>query len=56
MTAGQNESSRKRAAEVGLVLGTVFVIMGFAYGNAGIWIPGLIVLAIGLLARFRGTT
>ena len=49
-------ATRKRAAEVGLVLGTVFVIMGFAYGKPGIWMPGIIVLAIGLWTRFEGAT
>jgi hypothetical protein len=50
----EGNEKQRRAAEVGLVLGTVFVIMGFAYGNAGIWMPGVIVLAIGLYARFKG--
>lgn len=43
----------KRAAEIGVVLGVVFVVMGFAYGNSGIWILGLIFLAVGGMARAR---
>jgi hypothetical protein len=28
----------KRAAEIGIVMGIALVIMGFAYGNSGVWI------------------
>ena len=50
------KSSRKAqdtAADVGLVLGVVFVVMGFAYSNSGVWILGFIFLGIGGLARAR---
>ena len=46
-----SRSTHERAAEVGIVLGVVFTTMGFVYGNAGIWIPGLIVLAIGIWSK-----
>ena len=42
---------QERAAEIGVVLGVVFVVVGFAYGNSGVWILGLIFLAIGGMAR-----
>jgi hypothetical protein len=42
---------QKRAAEIGIVLGLVFVIIGFAYGNSGVWILGFIFLALGVAAR-----
>ncbi len=38
----------KRAAAVGIVLGVVFVIIGFGYGNSGTWMLGLILLALGM--------
>ncbi len=43
----------KRAAEIGIVFGVVFVIMGFAYGNSGVWILGFIILGIGCVTRAR---
>jgi hypothetical protein len=39
----------KNAVSVGVTMGIVFVIMGIASGNSGIWILGAIVLSIGLL-------
>ena len=48
---GSERRKHERAAEVGIVLGVVFTTMGFVYGNAGIWIPGLIVLAIGVWSK-----
>jgi hypothetical protein len=47
------KTAANKAAEVGLVLGTVFVIMGFAYGNSGIWMIGFILLGIGAVARSK---
>jgi hypothetical protein len=44
---------KNKAAQVGLVLGVVFVIMGFAYGNSGVWMLGFIFLAIGIFARAK---
>jgi len=41
----------KQPSSVGIVLGAVFVIMGFARSNAGIWILGGILLAFGLWLR-----
>jgi hypothetical protein len=43
----------KWAAQIGIVLGVVFIIMGIASGSTAIWIIGLIVLAIGALSRIR---
>jgi hypothetical protein len=45
---------KSKAAGIGLVLGSVFVIMGFAYGNSGIWMIGFILLGIGLVEKTRG--
>ena len=45
------DNKRKRAAETGIVLGVVFVIMGFAYSNTGVWMLGFILLGIGVFAR-----
>jgi len=38
---------QNKAVEVGLVLGSVFVIMGFAYSNPAGWILGFILLGLG---------
>jgi hypothetical protein len=43
----------KQASSVGLVLGIVFTIMGFGYDNSGVWMLGLILLALGLWLRFK---
>jgi hypothetical protein len=53
-----SSSSRKHktASEAGIVLGVVFLIMGFTYGNSGIWMLGGIFLAIGLVSRLKGRT
>ena len=39
---------KTKATQIGLVLGSVFIIMGFAYGNKGVWMLGLIFLAIAI--------
>ena len=39
------------AFQIGLILGVVFIIMGFAYSNSAIWILGLIFLAIGIVSK-----
>ena len=44
---------QKRATEIGVVLGVVFVVIGFAYSNSGVWILGLIFLAIGGMVRVQ---
>ena len=44
---------KTKAAQIGFVLGCVFVIMGFAYGNTGVWMIGLIFLAIGFASRLK---
>ena len=44
---------KNKAAQIGLVLGIVFVTMGFAYGNTGVWMLGLIFLAIGIFSRLK---
>jgi hypothetical protein len=51
-----DRGKRKTAAQVGAVLGTVFIIMGFAYGNQGLLIVGGIVLVIGIGARVSAST
>ena len=38
---------------IGAVLGIVFIIIGFNYGNSALWILGFIFLGIGLVARLR---
>jgi len=40
-------------AQVGLILGAVFLIMGLGSGNSGIWMMGLIFLAIGAVSFSR---
>ncbi len=42
---------KDKATHVGFVLGTVFVIMGFAYGNSGVWMLGFIFLGLGFALR-----
>jgi len=49
-----SSSVQNRAAEVGMILGVVFVVMGFAYSNPGVWILGFVFLAIGGVARAKG--
>lgn len=51
MNPNPRDDRRNRAAEVGIVLGVVFTTMGLVYGNSGIWIPGLIVMAIGVWSK-----
>ena len=53
-------SSAKRAemkktldSMVILIPGIVFIIMGFAYSNPGIWILGVIFLALGLFLKYK---
>ena len=45
------DRKHNRAAEVGVVLGVVFVIMGFAYSVSAIWMLGFIFLAIGVYSK-----
>ena len=40
---------KKKAGLTGITLGIVFVVIGFAYSNSGVWMMGLIFLALGLL-------
>ncbi len=44
---------RKSAGRIGLTLGLIFTIVGFMYDNSGVWIPGFILLAIGLVESMR---
>ena len=44
---------KKQAPYMGLVLGIVFLIIGLNTNNSGVWILGLIFLAVGLFAKFR---
>ena len=39
---------KERAGQIGLVLGSVFIIMGLAYGNSAIWMLGFILLGLGV--------
>ena len=42
---------RNPAFLIGLVLGLVLIIMGFAYSNSAMWILGVIILGIGLAGK-----
>ncbi len=48
-----SSSKQKREAEIGIVLGVVFVVMGFAYSNSGVWMLGFIFLGLGSAARAK---
>ena len=41
---------KTRAAQVGLVLGAIFIVMGLGSSNSTMWMLGAIVLAIGLVS------
>jgi hypothetical protein len=43
----------KEASLVGLVLGPVFIVTGFTYGNSGQWLLGIILLSLGIWMRFK---
>jgi len=43
----------KEVSLVGLVLGPVFIVMGFTYGNSGQWFLGMILLSLGIWMRFK---
>lgn len=48
---------KSRAAQIGLVLGAIFIVMGLGSSNSTMWMLGAIVLAIGLLvAHARHST
>jgi hypothetical protein len=44
---------KEQAPYIGLVLGIVFLIIGLNYSNSGVWILGLIFLAIGLFTWYK---
>jgi hypothetical protein len=44
---------KKQSPLIGLVLGIVFLIIGFNYGNTALVILGGIMLGLGLLLKFR---
>ena len=44
---------KDQSDRIGLVLGVVFVSMGIAYDNSGVWMLGLVFLSLGLLARWK---
>jgi len=44
---------KKNAPLVGLVLGIVFLIIGFNYGNTALLMLGGIMLAMGLFLKFK---
>lgn len=39
---------RYKAGQIGLVLGVILIIMGFATSNVGEWMLGIILLALGI--------
>ncbi len=43
----------KEASLVGLVLGPVFIVTGFAYGIPGQWFLGILVLSLGIWMKFK---
>ena len=43
---------KKKAGSVGLTLGIVFLLIGFASGNFGVQMLGWIILAMGLFFTF----
>ena len=43
----------KEVSLVGLVLGLVFIVTGFAYGIPGQWFLGIILLSLGIWMRFK---
>jgi len=44
---------KKNAHVTGLVLGIVFLIVGFNYDNPGVWMLGFIMLGLGLFLKFK---
>ncbi len=44
---------QKSAPMIGLVLGIVFLIMGFNYGNTALRMLGFIMLALGLFLKYK---
>ncbi|MCH8285939.1 hypothetical protein IIB79_05345 [candidate division KSB1 bacterium] len=36
---------------IGKVLGLALIIVGFAYGNSGMWMIGIIVFVIGMYSK-----
>ncbi len=44
---------KKQAPLIGLVLGIVFLVIGFNYGNTALLMLGGIMLALGLFLKFR---
>ncbi len=47
------DDMKKNSPMVGLVLGVVFVIIGFNYGNTALLMLGGIMLALGLFLKFK---
>ena len=44
---------KNQAPTIGAILGIVFLIIGFNYGNTALWILGFIFLGIGLVTRLK---
>ena len=44
---------KDQAPAIGAILGIVFLIIGFNYGNSALWILGFIFLGIGLVAQLK---
>ena len=56
MLRGFHSRLSSKTPQIGIVLGSVCVIMGFVYRNSGIWLLGFILLGLGLAIRVhRGT-
>ena len=46
---------KKQSPLVGLVLGIVFLVVGFNYGNTALLLLGGIMFALGLFLKFKKT-
>lgn len=39
---------------MGIVLGIVFLVLGFNYGHTALWIVGFVFIGLGIISRLRG--
>lgn len=53
MLRGFHSRLSVNAPHIGIVLGSVCVIMGFANGNSGIWMLGFILFGLGFALRLN---
>jgi hypothetical protein len=47
------DDMKKSAPLMGLILGVVFLVGGFRYGNTGLLMMGGIMLALGLFLKYK---